>query len=133
MHLQFIVVSLIAGVSSVLVAPIARADDSVTYEVISDSIGLANIEYFDRSERIVLDDAPLPWRLDATVVNAHSPSTDGAEVRADWRPNRAVAGTPSGFTGKWVTVRISYRGKVLCENTLDIGDAACYGSTTFKS
>lgn len=133
MHIQFVIVSLITAISAAVMAPIARADDSVTYEVISDSIGAATIEYFDRSARRMVEDAPLPWRLDATVVNAHSPSTDGAEVRADWRPNRRVAGSPSGLTGMWVTVRISFRGKVLCENTLDIGDAACYGSTSFRS
>lgn len=113
------------GVAFMTVAPEVRAEDNVTYEVTSDHIAVANIEYFDRSERRALEGVSLPWRTDVTVVSAHSPSTDGAEVRADWRPIRAPH--------KWVTVRVLFRGKVVCENTLDVGDAACYGSTPFIS
>lgn len=128
-------VSLITGISALLVAPTAWAEDNVTYEVISDSVAVANIEYFDRSERRVLSDATLPWRTDVVVVNVSSPTTEGAEVRADWRPGHVPIG-PLGapaLAGRWVTVRISFRGKVVCQNTLDVGDAACYGSTTFGS
>jgi hypothetical protein len=131
-HLMF--VSLITGVSAVLVPPTAWAEDNVTYEVISNSVAVANIEYFDRSERRVLNGATLPWRTDVTVVNVYSPSTEGAEVRADWRGSVPASPLPPGRPpGYWVTVRISFRGKVVCQNTLDVGDAACYGSTTFIS
>lgn len=133
-RIPFVIISLITGVSSVVMAPVARADDNVTYEVISDSVTVANIEYFDHSRRIVLNDAPLPWRTDATVWDAHSPTTDGAEVRADWRGSVPASPLPPGRPpGYWVTTRITFQGKVICENTLDVGDAACYGSTNYNS
>jgi hypothetical protein len=118
---QIATISLLTGVSAVMSAPAARADDNVTYEIVSDSIATANVEYSDGSERKALEHVTLPWRTNATVADAQSPSADGAQVRADWRP----AARPSG----WVTVRIYFRGKVLCESTLDVGDATCYGST----
>lgn len=84
-----------------------------------------NVEYNDRSQRILLLNVPLPWRQNATVVNARSQTENGAEVRADWRP----ASAPN----RWVTVRIYVRGSLICENTLDVGNATCYGSTPFIS
>lgn len=122
---QLIIVSLISGISAVLLAPAARADENVTYEVVSDYITAANVEYFDGSARRAVEQVPLPWRTNVTVVNPRSLSTDGAEIRADWRP----AARPS----KWVTVRLYIRGTLRCQNTLDVGNAACYGSTSFKS
>ena len=133
MRIQPMIASLIVGVSAFVLAPAARADDSVTYEVLSDSVGAANIEYVDHSGRKALENVPLPWRTDVIVDSLRSTSINDAEVRADWRPNRVIAGTPNGFVGQWVTVRVSSHGKVICENTLDIGDAACYGSTSFGS
>ena len=134
MRVQLMIASLITGVFAVVSAPAARASDTVTYEVFSDSVGAANIEYVDHSGRKSLENVALPWRTDVTVASVRSTSIDrDAEVRADWRPNRAIAGTPNGFFGHWVTVRVSFQGKVICQNTLDVGDAACYGSTNFKS
>lgn len=133
MRIQLMIASLIAGVSAVVLAPAARADDTVTYEVFSDSVGVANIEYVDHAERKALENVPLPWRTDATVASLRGTSIGDAEVRADWRPNRVIAGTPNGFFGHWVTVRVSFQGKVICESTLDVGDAACYGSSNFRS
>ena len=133
-RMRHLIVLLITGVSSVVAPPTAWAYDTVTYEVISDSVGAANIEYFDHSQRQVLNGAKLPWRADVTVVDPHSNSTEGAEVRADWRAYMPASPLPPGHPiGYWVTVRISLRGKVICQNTLDLGDAACYGSTTFLS
>lgn len=134
-RIQLIIFSLITGISAVAVAPAARAADSVTYEVVSNDVAAADIEYFDLSERKVLEDAALPWRTSVTVRNAHAPSTDGAEVRADWRPRvcDGRAWCPEARPNNWVTVRIYFRGKVICESTLDVGNAACYGSTPFKS
>ena len=128
---QLIMVSLITGISAILAAPAARADESVTYEVVSDYVGVADgIEYFDGSARRLVEKVPLPWRTDLTIADPRSLSTDGAEVRADWRSSIAA---PVWQPGKWVTVRI-YIGKTLiCQNTLDVGNAACYGSTSFKS
>ncbi|QLL10535.1 hypothetical protein H0P51_27690 [Mycobacterium vicinigordonae] len=117
--------------SLLLTAPAARADDSVTYEVVSRDIANANVEYFDHSQRKVLEGVPLPWRTSVAVIDAHSASTDGAEVRADWRSS--IAALPAWRPGQWVTVRIYYRSKIICENTLDVGNAACYGSTPFRS
>jgi hypothetical protein len=125
-----VIISLITGFSGVVVAPVAWAADSVTYEVVSNDVLTANIEYFDLSERKVLEGVPLPWRTSVTVIDAHSPSTQGAEVRADWRSS--IAALPVWRPSHWVTVRIYYRGNVICENTLDVGNAACYGSTSFK-
>ncbi|MCV7353626.1 hypothetical protein H7K15_26340 [Mycobacterium parmense] len=112
----------------------ARADEgdsTVTYEVVSDSVGVADgIEFFDGSTRQRIEHVPLPWRTDVTVANPRSLGTDGAEIRADWRSSIAA---PVWRTGKWVTVRV-YIGKLLrCQNTLDVGNAACYGSTSFQS
>jgi hypothetical protein len=121
----------IASISALVLAPNARAEDSVTYEVLSDDVATASIEYFDHSERILVESVPLPWRTNAAVIDASSPSISGAEVRADWRSS--IAALPVWRQGKWVTVRILYRGKVICQNTLDVGNAACYGSTPFKS
>lgn len=99
----------------------ARADDLVTYEVVSNDIGMANIEYEDSAGRILQEQVPLPWRLDTTVREVKGTPPTGSQVRADWRP--------SARPSKWVTVRISYQGKVLCQNTLDVGNATCYGIT----
>lgn len=126
-----IVLSTVTGVCAVMLAPAARADSSVTYEVVSDSVGVAdNIEYFDGSVRQRLEHVRLPWRTGVAIANPRSLSTDGAEIRADWRSSIAA---PVWRPGKWVTVRV-YIGKTLrCQNTLDVGNAACYGSTSFHS
>lgn len=123
------------GLYAVVSAPDARAEDSVTYEVVSDVVPAATVEYFDHSERKTLRDVPLPWRMTVAVVNAKSASPDGAEVRADWRPHicDGRGWCPQAGPNKWVTVRIHFQGKILCQSTLDVGDAACYGSTTFYS
>jgi hypothetical protein len=99
----------------------AWADDRVTYEVVSDNIAVANIEYQDVTGRASAQSVKLPWRTDAEVHTVRGAPPDGSQVRADWRPSAAPT--------RWVSVRIIYQGKVICQNTLDIGDAACYGST----
>ena len=111
------IISLIAGATVVAVAPVARADDSVTYEVTSKDVTAANIEYTDLSGRKTLEGVPLPWRADVAVVNPHSKETS---LRADWQPAAARY--------SWVTVRVYAHGSLLCETTLDSGDAECYGS-----
>ncbi|BCZ22008.1 hypothetical protein MTY59_18630 [Mycobacterium senriense] len=109
------------SISALINPSTARADESVTYEVVSDVITVANIEYEDSSGRVAIPNVPLPWRIDATIASVKAPPPSGSQVRADWRP---TAG-PS----KWVSARIFYQGKLLCQNTLDVGDAACYGIT----
>jgi hypothetical protein len=124
---RLLMASLIGGLTAVVVAPAAHAEDSVTYEVFSTTpyVTTMNVEYYDHSQRILLENVSLPWRMNATVVDANQASDDGAEVRADWRPSAA----PS----RWVTVRIFVRGSLICENTLDVGNATCYGNTHFKN
>ncbi|WP_246398453.1 hypothetical protein [Mycobacterium vicinigordonae] len=113
------------SIAAAIATPIAHADDSVTYEVVSDSVPiLSGIEYRDASGRRLIRNVTLPWRLTAPVTDASSPADAGAELRADWRPSyRAFA---------FVTVRISFGGQVLCENTLDVGNATCYGNVPHR-
>jgi hypothetical protein len=129
--LRRLTASLITGTTAMALAPIAHADESVTYEVVSDSVPVAGgIEYFDGSRRQLLQNVPLPWRTTVKIANPQSLAFDGAEVRADWRSTIAA---PVWQPGRWVTVRI-YIGDILrCQSTLDVGNAACYGSTPFKS
>lgn len=118
---------LTAWVSSLALAPVAHAEDIVTYEIVSDQVMKANIEYYDQSVRRSLKDVPLPWRMDATVSDPRSVS---AEVRADWRSS--IAGLPVWRPNNWVTVRIWSHGTLLCQNTLDVGNATCYGNTPLR-
>lgn len=130
-----VMISVMTGISVLCLAPVARADESVTYEVISSDIPTANIEYFDGSARQALQNVALPWRTTVTVANPTSLGTDGAEVRADWRPGHVPIG-PLGapaLASKWVTVRIYFGNTVRCANTLDVGDAACHGATPFNN
>ena len=128
---RFIVAALMSGASTIVSAPIARAEESVRYEVVSDSVGVANnIEYFDGSTRQLRENVPLPWQTTVTMANPRSLATDGAEIRADWRGSIAA---PVWQPGKWVTVRVYIGNNLRCQNTLDVGNAACYGSTSFKS
>jgi hypothetical protein len=125
----------ITGICTVSLAPVAHADESVTYEVVSRDIPTATIEYFDGAVRQQLQNVPLPWRTTVTIANPRSWGTDGAEVRADWRPGHVPIG-PLGapaLASKWVTVRIYFGNTVRCENTLDVGDAACLGATPFNN
>ncbi len=101
--------------------PSALAAETVTYEVISDSIPMADIEYVDQAGRRLITSIPLPWRIDVPIADAEGPTGQGAQVRADWRRIRAPY--------KWVTVRIIQGGRALCESTLDVGNVTCYGNT----
>lgn len=111
-------------------APAAHADDTVRYDIFSSSVGqLAGLEYRDTSGKHLIRDVPLPWTLTVPVINATSPTSDGAELRADWRPNFRTAATVGRvLQGRFVTVRITRGNEVLCESTLDLGNATCYGS-----
>jgi hypothetical protein len=118
-----------------MLAPEAHADESVTYDIFSDSVGvLAGVEYRDTSGKHLLRDVPLPWSLTAPVIDATSPTADGAELRADWRPNFRTAATVGRvLQGQFVTVRIWQGGELLCESILDIGNATCYGSVPHRA
>ncbi|WP_231995468.1 hypothetical protein [Mycobacterium sp. 1274756.6] len=124
-------VPLCAAAATIAVAPPARAADDVTYEVVSSSLDSVDaIEYYDGAENRRLDHVTLPWRTNVAIADARSLSNDGAEIRADWRDTIAA---PVWQPGKWVTVRIYIDGVLRCQNTLDVGNATCYGSTSFKS
>jgi hypothetical protein len=132
----YAILALGLGTSVLVSAPEARAADTVTYEVVSSVVATATvIEYLDNSERKTLRGVALPWRIEVAVPNVFSASNHGAEVRADWRPPDCVGRgwCPAARPDNWVTVRIYLGGEVLCQNTLDVGNAACYGSTTFRS
>ena len=108
--------------AALVAAPgVASAEEPVTYEVVSDFVATANIEYQDVAGRLWAVRAPLPWRLDTTVQAVREAPPTGAQVRAHWRDTAAP--------GRWVTVRVIHNGEVICQNTLDLGDAACYGIT----
>lgn len=128
-------VLVIVGVAALASAPAAHAQDTVTYEIFSDSVGgLSGVEYRDTSGKHLVQDVPLPWTLTVPVVDATSPTADGAELRADWRPNFRTAATVGRvLQGHFVTVRISSEGNLLCESTLDVGNATCYGSVPHRS
>jgi hypothetical protein len=91
----------------------------VTYEIVSDDIAVTNLEYQDSDGRVLLEGVTLPWRADVTVGAVRGAPPGGSQVRADWRPGARP--------NRWVTVRIIYQGEVICESTLDIGNATCYG------
>jgi hypothetical protein len=128
-------VTLIAGAAAVVSAPVVRAEEGVTYEVFSAFVPVATgIEYRDVSGKKLLQDVPLPWQITVPVADPFSPEDAGAEVRADWRPDFRTAATVGRvLQGQLVSVRISYRGAVICESTLDVGNATCYGSTPHSS
>jgi hypothetical protein len=118
----FAPISLACGLST---APTAHAAIPVTYEVVSAAIGSANVEFFDGHGRQALRNVPLPWRSTVTLDNPASIGTDVAEIRADWR----WAAAPN----RWVTVRVYFGDTVRCANTLDVGNASCYGATGFNN
>ena len=123
-------VATIVGFTCLVPTPVASAEDTVTYEIFSDTVGvLTGVEYRDTSGKHLLQDVPLPWTLTVPVVNATSPTRDGSELRADWRPNFRTAATVGRLLqGHFVTVRIRRGNDVLCESILDVGNATCYGS-----
>jgi hypothetical protein len=110
------------GVPILANAQPAAAEDVVTYEVLSDTIVVANIEFQDVTGRVSTERVMLPWRIDAVVDTVRGAPPDGSQVRADWRPSAAP--------NRWVSVRIIHGGKVICQSTLDIGNASCYGITS---
>lgn len=128
-------VALTTGLAALSCPAIAYAEDTVTYEIFSDRVGvLASVEYRDTSGKHLLTQVPLPWRLTVPVTDATSPTADGAELRADWRPDFRTPHTVARvLQGQFVTVRISRGPEILCESTLDLGNATCYGSVPHRS
>lgn len=127
---RVIAVAIGAGLAAVMSAPAAHAEESVTYDVVSDVVPMvAKIEYRDSAGKQSLQAVPLPFHITVPVADAFSPTDSGAELRADWRPDFRTAATVGRvLQGKFVTVRISAGGRTICETTLDVGNATCYGS-----
>ncbi|BBY73175.1 hypothetical protein MPRF_00740 [Mycolicibacterium parafortuitum] len=132
MHsLKYAAAVAICAMLPLLCAPTAAADedvvdapartDIVTYEVVSPVVRAANIEYVTDTGRIFVPNVALPWRYTVPVDDALGPPPNGSQVRADWRSSRGPA--------RWVSVRVYVGDELICQNTLDIGNAACYGST----
>ena len=122
--------SIFMGIAGVIYPPIAHAEETVTYDIFSQVVGrLAEVEYRDISGKHLLRDVPLPFTLRVPVVDATSPTADGAELRADWRPPfRTAAPVGRVLQGQFVTVRFTKGTDVLCESILDVGNVTCYGS-----
>lgn len=105
---------------------VSHAQENVTYLVDSpDFASVDGIDYFDGSRRVSLRNVALPWQITLPLTSPRSLGFDGAEVRANWRP---VA-----QPGRWVAVRLYVGPTLICRNVLDVGNAACYGSTIFDS
>lgn len=122
MRLRFGGVPAVAAVTVAgLAAPVAHAADTVTYEIVSDTIAVVDVEYQRPGDRVLVTGVTLPWRTDVVLDDARAQPGTGAQLRADWRRNRGPA--------KWVTVRILSNGRLLCESVLDVGNATCYGNT----
>lgn len=115
------VVAVMLGVPMGMQPGTAWAEEPVTYEVVSADIAHANIEFQDTTGRISIPAARLPWRMDTTVTSVRGAPPQGSQVRADWRPSAAP--------NRWVSVRILVGDKLLCQSTLDVGNATCYGIT----
>ena len=99
----------------------AHAAETVTYEIVSQSIPAVDVEYMTQDGRTLLVGARLPWRMDVALDDPRGPTGEGAQIRADWRGIRGPA--------RWVTVRIYSNGEPLCQSTLDVGNVSCYGNT----
>lgn len=115
---QLFVAVVVAGSCSLAFPSTALADDNtVTYEVISDAITNANVEYFDGTASQQVDNVTVPWKTDATVgdLGNGAKQANHAEMKVSWTP----------IPGEVVTTRITYKDKVICQNTVDTGQASC--------
>lgn len=110
----YVMTTALAGVAVVaLPGPQAHADGVVRYEVISNFIGSADVDFTDGSGRTTLAGVTLPWRANVAVRNPYSVDTT---LRVTWQGAQRY---------KWVKIRIYTRGSLLCEGTFDVGDGAC--------
>jgi hypothetical protein len=94
-------------------APSAGADGAVMYEVISNYIGSASVDFTDGSGRTSLPEVVLPWRQNVQVSDPYSIDTT---LHVTWLGAQRY---------KWVKVRIYTRGSLLCEGTFDTGEGLC--------
>ena len=116
----------LSAISAVVVpAAPGYARRTVSYEIVSDSIHVVDVEYVDDGGRRLLPGVALPWRFEATLADPRGGTGVGAQLRADWRRTRGPA--------RWVTVRIYDGPNLLCQSTLDVGNVSCYGNTPHVS
>ena len=122
LRINSVSVALITGVSALALAPTARADDPVVYEVSSSTIPSANVEWSDTAGQHSLQNVALPWRTSVMVSDAHS---DEAQLRSTWQPGSEADSNPGRYM--WVRLRIYAKGSQLCEHTADVGHSECTG------
>lgn len=117
------VIALVVGFSSALASSsVARAEESVTYEVLAQSpfLTAVDVEYTTLGGQVALQNVPLPWRMNAAVPDAHSVDTT---LRVRWQ---------SPVRYKWVIIRIFSRGSMLCESIADKGETTCTGRGYYR-
>jgi hypothetical protein len=112
-----------AATVSIAVPASADADDPAVYEVVSYTVSVVDVTYFDCRDYQRAEQVSLPWTTEvhAGDLTSAATSTNRAEVRANWRVEPRRRGS--------VTARIRYQGKVLIENTRDHGEVGCSTST----
>ncbi len=118
---RFVMVLTVLSLLCAKTTTTANAVEATTYEIVSSDIRVVDLEYVDADGRKSLTGVTLPWRADVVLPTADDTTQAIAELRAAWRPN--------AWPSKWVTVRISRGGTAVCQSTLDIGNATCYGNT----
>jgi hypothetical protein len=117
------VIALFMGFSAAVTSSaVARAEEFVTYEVLAQSpfLTAVDVEYTTLGGHVALPNVPLPWRMNAAVLDAHSVDTT---LRVKWQ---------SPVRYKWVIVRIFTRGSMLCESIADKGETTCTGRGYYK-
>lgn len=122
MRIYATIIALMSGISALALAPAARADDPVVYEVRSTTIPVANVEWSDTAGKHALQNVSLPWRTSVMAANARS---DDAQLRATWQPGSVTYPNPGRYM--WVSLRIYSKGSLLCEISRDVGESACTG------
>lgn len=117
-----VMIALLMSFAAVVTAPVTRADEAVTYEVLAQSpfLTAVDVEYTDLAGQVALQNVALPWRMNAMVADAHSVDTT---LRVKWQ---------SPVRYKWVIVRIFTRGSMLCEAIADQGETTCTGRGFYK-
>lgn len=126
---QLLTVAALAATCVVSLPATAHADDkTVIYEIVSDTVTKANVQYFDGTELQPGEGITLPWKVEAKVgdMSRGAKTANHAEIEADW----TSSDDPTGA----VTVRIYFQDKVVCQNTTATGTARCDYATfaTYK-
>lgn len=116
-------VAAMAATVSTAVPASAGTDDPAVYEVVSDTVSVVDVTYFDGKDYRRAEQVSLPWTTEvhAGDLTTAAKVSNRAEIHANWLVQQGNLGS--------VTARIRYQGKVLIENTRDRGDVGCSTST----